>query len=524
MSDFVKLNGYNVKDSTARDSIDTINSNITEINQKINNIKSNSSSISIQNYIIYDGIGTDYSQGSCMAPDGTIYVYKSDTNYNGGNLLIFNSEELTSSISTNLYHANSLAYLGGKIYAASAVGTMLVSYEISSGTRIEFNPFVSLSGYKISSASVYDENHLICVLHESTAATIGSNITTHFYLLDIRDNSYVELTKTNSKNLNLDFYAYQGACYQNGHLYILTSFPDLILDYKIDGTTADLDRFYTIPERDALGLLIGEVEDISPTPAEGVFLLTSNVEDNSARTIMTHFIGINTELSPMYYQDIDTNIDKELYATNVWVDNNSSLYTLYEDGSINHPFRTARRGIASANYGTYYIRKNVQIEGRGSSYPYTIGSIQKINNISIYNWSRESQQLYIDGTITIIDSIITFNQWVNDQIVINNLTLTNTIFKSIANRLVVNGVITLNNGSDATFFSITQADTSSTSPVTVNQGCKCQMYFSGATSSTATYLIYIKGDGYVVGNADSARVGLDSSLGLYLKVGNKLGS
>lgn len=520
MSDFVKLNGYNVKDSTARDSIDTINSNITEINQKINNIKSNSSSISIQNYIVYDGIGTDYSQGSCMAPDGTIYVYESDTSYNGGNILVFSSEALSTSISTNMYHANSLCYLNGKIYAATVNGTMIVSYEVGTGTRIEFNPFTALTGYKISSASVYDDNHLLCVLHNSNEAIIGSTEPTYIYLLDIRDNSYIELTKTNSKNLNLDFYAYQGACYQNGHLYILTSFPDLILDYKIDGTTADLDRFYTIPERDALGLLIGEVEDISPTPAVGVFLLTSNVEDNSARTIMTHFIGINTELSPMHYQDVDVNLDKELDDTSVYVDNNASLYTLYEDGSILHPFRTARRGIASSYYGTYYVRKNVQIEGRGSSYPYTIGSVDKVNNISIYNWSRESLALYIDGTTTFNDSIITFNQWVNDQIVINNLTLNNTIFKSVANRLVVNGLIELNKNSDASFFSITQGNTGTSTPLTVNQGCRCQIWFSGATASTATYLAYIRGDALLISNIETTKVNFDN--GVYLKVGNSL--
>ena len=486
-----------------------------------------SSRISLQNYINYDGIGTKFTQGSCVGDDGTIYVYVSDDTYNGGSLLVFNNEKLTSTITgINFKHGNCLTYLNGKIYSATADGKKIVSYELNTGVSLELNPFESVTEYnKITGISKYDENHLLCLLYNTNQYGSSSTPSTT-YLLDIRDNSYVEIEITNTENLRIDYYASQGMCYKNNHMYVLTSYPSMVLDYVLENNTFNINKLYSIPMRDQLGLLVGEVEDISPTSNGDCYLLTSHVVDNNERYLATHFVSFESDLAPTYLQYVDTDTEVQNYRQSLYVDNGDSpSYTLYEDGSVYHPFKTLRRGIAAANYGEYYIRKTVQVRSRGIDKPYSLGLLYGIKGISIFNRSNFNT-LYINGNTLLVNCDLNVNCDLDDSTVFNGeFKIRNSNVTMFNNRIIFNNLIILEQCSSLKTHFLTLGDTSTTTPISLYSSSTMQAMIQ-STATTSPYVYQVFGGSLAISNIETSKVlnGVGGTQGVYIKAGSKIGS
>ena len=503
---------------------------IIETNEKIKLLENESkvqktSRVSLQNYINYDGIGDDYTQGSCVGDDGTIYVYKSNTDYNGGSLLVFNDEQLTATINNiNFKHGNGLTYLNGKIYSATFDSKKIISYELNTGITLELNPFNNIEEYnKITAISKYDENHLLCLLYNTTQfADSNSNSTT--YLLDIRDNSIEEIKITNTDNIRLNYYASQGMCYKDNHMYLLTSYPSMIIDYILIDNKFNVNKTYLIPMKDKLGLLVGEVEDISPTSNGDRYLITSHIIDGPDKYLSCHFLSFESDIEPTYLQYVDTDTDSQNYRQNVYVDNRPNVYSLYEDGSVYHPFKTLRRGIASANNDNYYSRKAVHVRSGGSSYPYTLGTLYNIHNVLIYNRSN-FDTLYIDGNTLLVNCDIALLVDNDETTVINgNITLRNSNVNIYPNRIVLNGLVQLEQCSNMKSYYIVQGNTSNTTPFILYSGCSIKAMIQSA-ATTSSYVYQIFGDAIVISNVEGDKVtlGAGGAQGVYIKVGNKIG-
>lgn len=359
--------------------MDEIAQDIQEVEAEIDYKYSRTDNISLQNYLTYDMNSTYYSQGSCIDENGTVYVYTSNTTYNGGNLLVFDktTETLANTISTNFKHGGSLVKKGGYIYAAASDETNdFLAYNTNTGTVTRNTTLESETSFgNCVGVADYDANKILVMLGQAgyNANVMGLAP----YIFNLNNNNFSRITLTNSKAFNLSmFYAYQDVAYNNGHIYILMSQPNCILDFYVNGDTADLQKIYQIPRRDLLGLTIGEVEGISFMPGSDIALLTAHCDENqhlNTRTIKMYFLCFNSELPQFYHNRLLT--DSQSYFDIRYLDNSKT--SLYENGSETYPFKTFTRAVESATHSTILTGNQVRVK----SGTYNVGRIYGANAV-----------------------------------------------------------------------------------------------------------------------------------------------
>ena len=410
--------------------MDVIAHDLQEVEAEIDNKYNRTDNISLQNYLMYDMNKTYYSQGSTIDENGTVYVYKSNTSYNGGDVLVFDktTETLTNTITTNFYHGNALLKKGNYLYAAACNNTdnTFIKYDLGTGTAVANTTLNAETAYaNCISVSDFDTDKIMITLGQPGYNANVMSVAP--YIFDLTDNSYTKITLTNSKNYNIGmFYATQTLTYKNGHIYALMSQPNCILDFKLDGTTADLQKIYQVPRRDLLGLLVGEVEQLSPVPGTDYFLLTTHCDDNqkgTLRTIKMYFLGFETELPQLYHARQLT--DTQCYMDHLYLDNSKT--SLYEDGSSTYPFKTLARACESASHSEMFIGNHVEIK----SGTYEFGRLNNVNvvlaltdNTTVVNFQNAGESeisasklnfILNDGRINILEATAGTKQLVIDD-------------------------------------------------------------------------------------------------------------
>lgn len=360
--------------------MDDIAQDLQEVEAEIDYKYNKNSEIKLQNYLIYDMPSTYYSQGSAIDENGTVYVYKTNTSYNGGEVLIFNktTETMSGTISANFYHGNGMVVKGNYLYVAPAKSNdkQFIVYNLNTGVSTSNN---SLSGESAYSSCIsvcdYDSNNIIVTLGQDGYNPNVLGVAP--YIFNLTDNSFTKITLTNSKNFKADeFLAFQSLTYKDGHIYALMSQPNCILDFLVNGTSADLQRIYQIPRRDLLGLTIGEVEQISVVPGTDYFMLSTHVDENqvlNSRTIKLYFLSFNSELPQFYHARTLTN--NQSYFDVRYLDNSKS--SLYENGSEDYPFKTFTRAVESATHSTTLTGNQVRVK----SGTYNVGRVYGANAV-----------------------------------------------------------------------------------------------------------------------------------------------
>lgn len=403
--------------------MDEIAQDLQEIEAEIDDKYNRTDNLSLQNYLTYDMSNTYYSQGSCVDENGVAYVYTSNTTYNGGNLLVFDktTETLTNTISTNFKHGGSLVKKGAYIYAAPADETNdILVYNTSTGTVNRNTTLETETSFgNCVGVADYDTNKILVVLGQTgfNANVMGLAP----YIFNVNDNQYSRITLTNSKGFNLSmFYAYQDVAYNNGHIYVLMSQPNCILDFYVNGESADLQKIYQIPRRDLLGLTVGEVEGLSFLPDSDVAFLTAHCDENqnlNTRTIKMYFLSFESELPQLYHNNLTT--DTESFFDVRFLDNSKT--SLYENGSETYPFKSFTRACESATHSKIYTGNQVKIK----SGTYNVGRVYGVNvSMSTYDDSQ-TITLTCPREIKISDSTFYFNKAgasvsINKELVIEN--------------------------------------------------------------------------------------------------------
>lgn len=372
--------------------ITDIGEDIGELNEKIDNVK-DYFNIKPTNLMFYD-CGNVGIQGCCVDNNNILYVAKMGSS-GSGTLLKFNISNLTyvgETSSFTLYHGNDMAYLDGKIYIASATQTdgtttnkKIVIYDTTNNTSSEINPFSSLTEYYIGFISTYDETHLLCGLSKqnSNSVTIDNY---SYYLLDLTDNSYEELTFTNSNNLPIHYYGYvQSLEYLNGFVYIQTSYNNSIIKLKLSNGNLNVDKIYSLTNIDEFNQPLGELEGFCKIPTNlygnETLLMTSQIYENSQqlnKVMQVYLINTSTNLPLMLFPhtyDFNTAGTRDI----IIVDTTSS--SLYENGTETYPFKRLNRAINFAQ--TKYISDFGYIRvDNGSSF--AIGNLTN-KNIKVVN-------------------------------------------------------------------------------------------------------------------------------------------
>ena len=412
------LVGVRVKDAL----IDTLNAEVEKVEAEIDDKFNKTDNITLQNYLIYDMNSSYYSQGSCMDENGTAYVYTS-TGDTGGNLLVFDrtTETLANTISTNFGHGSSIVKKGNYIYAAPATsGRALLKYDIGNGTITTDNTFAGETSYDCCMAvSEYDASNILVTLGSTSTFQLATSLCPCVYNLNTSE--YTKIALTNSKNYKINmFYAIQCVSYYNGHIYVLCSEPNCILDFYVEGDSADLQKIYRIPRRDTLGLTIGEVEAISHIPNTDMFFMTAHVKENQkigTRTVKMYFFSFDTELPQLYKNRVLT--ENQSYFDLCYLDNSKT--SLYEDGSETYPFKTFTRAIENATHCEMFTGNQIMAK----SGTYQIGRINSATGIV---------NLYDENTTVVI----------SDNVQISNC---NIQFKMRDGAMTFNGVVEIDDNS-----------------------------------------------------------------------------
>ena len=478
--------------------INKVEQDISDLSDAIDVKYNRADNIALQNYLIYDMDSSLYSQGSNMDENGNIYVYAGENET--GRIFVFSNttETLANTISVDLGHGSSLVKKGGYIYAApGTAGRNLYKYNISNGTKTADSTFATETQYDcVLAVSDYSDDKILVTLGSTNTFQLATSVCPCVY--DLNAGTYTKITMTNSKNFKINmFYAIQCVSYYNNHIYVLCSEPNCILDFYVDGDTADLQKIYRIPRRDLFGLTIGEVEAISNVPGTDTFLLTAHVKENqkiSKRSIKMYFFSFDTELPQLYKNRLVT--ENQSYFDLCYLDNSQT--SLYEDGSETYPFKTFTRAIECATHSDYYTGNQIMMK----SGTYEIGRINSA--VGILNLYDENTIVAINGYTEISNSNIqikvrsgalTFNGQIDidDNSIFNTfggmVTFKNTIEASMNSRVSIEQALLDYTG--------TTAQVVARASATLNIGIS-----ENSTATGASYLFRLSSNAVLITNSE----------------------
>lgn len=530
---FCHFNGYEVKDAKARTDIvninkdiDGVNEDITDINNDISDINTNieginksvndldvktltniksveenisnvNNEVNLQNFITYDLAATSYIQGSCVI-DNLLYVYQ-ETNFPNGDLLVFDittMQYVRTIQNLKLYHANDMVAIDNKIYAAStksedgtSTNKTICVVDLADNSVSELKPFSDISYLQIWGLTKISDTELLCGLTSNTELGSITLETDAFYIYNIQTGEITELEVSNPKNMKFDtIYARQSMEYNNGKLYIMTSLHNTLIECVIDETTLKFNKLYNLPNMDHLGILIEEYESISlinnSNFADNTMIITTklNCIDSSEFIMKSYIVNLDSNVPYFLKQIVPKGYGYD-YRQLIYVNNEST--SLYEDGTVDYPFKTIERAMQVTNYNhkVYNSFGDIYISG-GNNYSlpiiYEQGTHIAINNGSSANVNLHlskitSSRVYIAGGtngITLTGD--------NNKIEIGNSTVR---FKNVA----FNCFLVVKNFSDVRTQECTSVYTSTGKIISVSD---FSTYMNGITSyiTTGTYV------------------------------------
>ena len=298
--------------------LQNINNEINNINNEINNINNeNENKIDIFNptleYMFTHHTTDNVFQG--LTADNNYYYYANAAD----NILtkiykrsLASNELIDTYTNLHFYHCNDLAVLNNKLYSANLknengeYSRTIGIYDMTTNTESTLKPFetqeIVNAGYiMLMQIAVYDENHLLCGLGKgyNNLSELG------LFLLDIRDNTYVQMPVFNNKNIKEKYYSvFQSFEYQNKRLYMLTSHPTGILEFYEDNGNFYLNNIIQYSSFDNFGLSIGEIEGITKLPytynGNNTLLIMSQVTTYTRPNMTLKFYCINTDTNLPY--------------------------------------------------------------------------------------------------------------------------------------------------------------------------------------------------------------------------------
>lgn len=489
--------------------METLNNSILNLEDAIDNKYNRTDELMLQNYILYDISSSEYSQGS-TAGNSKIYIYKTADSVTGDLLVFNNSEQLENTISNVPFeHGNSILYKQNKIYSAISSKKIKV-LDLSNNTYSELNPFTSseFDTYQdIIGLANYDSDNIICLLgYKDTEPYINNINKCLLVILNLTNNNTETIELENTKLYNIDNLAIQNVSYYNNHVYLLCSQPNMILDFIPNGNKYNLNKIYTIPVKDNLGLLIGEVEQLT-LYYDGTFMLSSHVKEyngSSNRTIKTYFLSFDTELAPVYHKFIVEDIS--VYRTPVYCDSNSTK--LYENGSSTYPFKSIVRALEYVNYNKLTDSDQILIANGN----YKLGTIYNLKKGSI-NQTSQSGGINFTGDTKFVNCYLNFGS-PNNTMNFNKIEIDGGNINLFGN-ITSDSIIDISNAKvNLTSLTSTYNVTNSI-PVRVRNGSIANIKLTSKVTTEPTF--YITDNGVCISNSNSKTI---TGTGTFIETGS----
>lgn len=414
-----------------QDIFSELNSKVDDIEKKINN---NIDAFNPTLEYMFT-IHTDKNVFQGLTADDNYYYYANSANAIPTTIYkrSLASNELINTYVVNFHHCNDLAILNNILYSATFqdennnYSRKIGVYNITTGQESTIAPFetqeIVQAGYvTLMQISVYDENHLLCGLCKSYNNISGLGL----FLLDLRNNSYVEMPLYNNKNINDNYFtSLQSFEYLNNRLYITTTHPSGIIECYENNNSFYINNIMHYSSFDILGQSIGELEGITKTPAsfngKGTLLLMTQVLDYNRPAMKLKFYCINNETNlPLTYYSRQQQVNTPGAMTEIFVDESATNY--YEDGSTTYPFHDIYSAIELMNNSNYIKGYRVRVKAG----IYNIGILHSVNCV----FSCENNTIFI-GVINLDNSNIYFS----------NCSFTSTYFEVTNSKLTFTNCI-----------------------------------------------------------------------------------
>ena len=380
---------YEVKDAKAREEVEKIQRMISTYN------------INLTNHIIYDFLSSKHSQGMCIDESNNMYVYLNSTNNVTGDLLVFDLNTFTLKTTIpdiQLYHGGDLTVIDGVLYAIGNTNMSIIKYDIETTRRTELNPFSGIVGYnETNGIGKYDDEHIVCMISYNDGSSFANSLEKiKLYKVNINTLAIEEIHVTNTDNLYLNSYCFQSIEYHDNKLYILSSYPNTIIEftYNKELNTFNYSKIYNIPEFDILGQDIGEVEGISKIKSNsyGVnsFMITTCLIESNVKTLKSYIIDFKSNTQKVLKRlDITGNSFVRVPCV---CDSNANQGVYYENGSEAYPFKHLRRAIGFTTNSI--IKRGRQIKLYSGNYH--VGDINYAE-CNIVSTNEHSGEIVIDA-------------------------------------------------------------------------------------------------------------------------------
>lgn len=242
--------------------INTLTNDVTVINNNLLNRQ-------IENEITSCYLGsyangkTNY-QGMCIDNNNNMYIY-SEVNYPTGKIDVYNLNNGTLINTYNNiqgYHGNSLVFKDNKIYIATtkndsqvALNSDIAVFDLATSTTTFLHVFNNIAEY-VWALTKYNDKILV-----GLGNTNDNFENILLYTLD-SNNNIERINITNTKQVFTNYVWHQDMCYNNGHLYIMCSENNQLLDLLETNGSFNLECILNIPVTDSFGMLCGELEGI----------------------------------------------------------------------------------------------------------------------------------------------------------------------------------------------------------------------------------------------------------------------
>lgn len=351
----------------------------------------------------------------CATINDILYVYRTNKSLYQFSLLTNKFIGIIENVEFG--HGNSMTSIGNRIYCGGGAGqdNNIYYYDIATGNSGILSGLTSItSAGGISGLSKLDNNNLIVTM----ASTYGAhNFDLTAYIYNIENNTYTELETINTKGISCGGATAQGMEYYDGKIYQVYSGSNAVYVGSIDTTANTLtwEKVLTLEDFDTNGIPASEIEDLAiyENGGQGTMVLTSN-DYNSGNALSYRLInpiyniasrGI---ISPSTRNQNNAGIDGYI--------NNSSEY-MYEDGSVNYPFKDIRRAVYAQNYCKDNKFAYMVINGGDNYYWHEIKNFDRVAlsasaPVNIYGVADEvsllnCEHMWIDGDPT--NKYITFS-------------------------------------------------------------------------------------------------------------------
>lgn len=402
MADFVRLNGYDIKDAESRNQIQNINNNLNNQLYSTNNVAEIGHfehSYGLQGGFIYNNL---------------FYIYDVYSNDISGDFNIINLDTgvMTQQLNCNFGHGNDFVVVNGYVYCAPYSMQNVKSMKL---LRAPMTNLASVEEYDeltidelncLYGVTKYDDDNLILAIRNE-----DYNIkSTRLFKYNITNKTYTEYTiDWNNFGFTSGSFPHPIEYFDN-KLVMTMSAPEGVISFNLTDGTFIVNKVDYLPKYSPFGMELSEIEAICRYENFGYNYVIMAVHSYLGAHLIAYNLKGSAPISLIENITLNNYISKVIYA-----DNTST--NIFETGSQTHPIKSVQR----AQYLVNINSQSITINSLGN----TITELILCKRNVFINLNQDVTILRLNGGADITISLPQNSSYViNDIGLLNNSKLT----------------------------------------------------------------------------------------------------